>query len=94
MTSARIVLKLNTNFPKKFLIRESLYIGLKIDEVEALDKNAILEVIRNKLINSMATILTPTDPLNFDKRDILDIRITTAANGNGENAIRRLKSSF
>ena len=45
------VLKLNNNFPTKILIRESLYIGLKLEVVEKLDKNAILEVIKNKLIS-------------------------------------------
>ena len=50
-----------------------------------------LTLIKNKLMKSKATILTPREPLNFDKSEILDIRITTAASGKGENAIRRLK---
>ena len=48
---SRNVLKLNNNFPAKILIRESLYIGLKLEVVEKLDKNAILAVIKNKLIS-------------------------------------------
>ena len=50
-----------------------------------------LTLIKNKLIKSRATIFTPREPLSFDKSEILDIRITTAASGKGEKAIRRLK---
>ena len=45
-------------------------------------------------MKSKATILTPREPLSFDKSEILDIRITTAASGKGEKAIRRLKYFF
>ena len=45
-------------------------------------------MIKNKLMKSKATILTPREPLSFDKSEILDIRITTAASGKGEKAIR------
>ena len=45
-------------------------------------------------MKSKATILTPIEPLIFDKREILDIRITTAASGKGEKAIRRLENMF
>ena len=48
---SRNELKLNNNFPTKIFIRESLYIGFKLEVVEKLDKNAILEVIKNKLIS-------------------------------------------
>ena len=48
-------------------------------------------MIKNKLMKSKATILTPREPLSLDKSEILDIRITTAASGKGEKAIRRLK---
>ena len=45
-------------------------------------------------MKSNATILTPMEPLIFDKSEILDIRITTAASGKGEKAIRRLEILF
>ena len=45
-------------------------------------------------MKSNATILTPMEPLIFDKSEILDIRITTAASGKGEKAIRRLEMLF
>ena len=48
---SRNLLKLNNNFPTKILLRESFYIGLKLKIVEKFDKNAILEVIKNKLIS-------------------------------------------
>ena len=53
-----------------------------------------LTLIKNKLMKSNATILTPMEPLIFDKSEILDIRITTAASGKGEKAIRRLEMLF
>ena len=41
--------------------------------------------------NNMITILMPVEPDNIEKSEIFDIRITTAARGSGEKAIRRLK---
>ena len=45
---------------------------------------------RNKFRKSIITILTPVDPVNIENREMRDIRMTTAASGSGENAIRRL----
>ena len=44
--------------------------------------------------NSIITILTPVEPESIENREIFDIRITTAARGSGEKAIRRLKFKF
>ena len=36
----------------------------------------------------------PVEPESIENREIFDIRITTAARGSGEKAIRRLKFKF
>ena len=47
-----------------------------------------LTLKRNKLIKTAMTAWTPVGPLNLNEMSVM--WITTAASGNGENAIRRL----
>ena len=63
---------------------------IKSLKYKKLEDEINLTLSKNKFKNSMITILMPVGPFNIENNDIFDIRITTAASGSGENAIRRL----